>query len=216
MLNFDQIGYRTMGDLAVHLVWYERGEELRDLATAVTRQYTTLNPLLSTEPRARSDSYSFAQMQYPAVWWLEHYGTPFYHSTYDLVDYIDVSFAADIARSALALVLTLDKATVDVHPVPETVPAAVHLYQNYPNPFNPVTQIPFTIAESREYGGRSTEVRLVVCDLLGREVAVLVNEKKPPGSYEVKFDASGLATGVYLYRLSAGNFIQTCKMLVAK
>jgi hypothetical protein len=57
---------------------------------------------------------------------------------------------------------------------------------------------------------------LVVYDVLGQETEVLLNELRAPGSYEVKFDASGLATGVYFYRLTAGSFVQTLKMLVVK
>jgi hypothetical protein len=59
-------------------------------------------------------------------------------------------------------------------------------------------------------------VKLTVYDLLGHEVAVLVNEQKAPGSYEAKFDAAGLASGVYLYRLQAGNFVQTRKLLLLR
>jgi len=56
----------------------------------------------------------------------------------------------------------------------------------------------------------------VVFDLLGREVAVLVNERKAPGSYEATFDANGLASGVYVYRLTAGSFVQSRKMVLVK
>ena len=103
---------------------------------------------------------------------------------------------------------------------PRQVPGSFILEQNYPNPFNPSTDIGFVIAD---FG----LVRLVVYDLLGREVAVLVNEMKAPGRYSVTFDArlrsenfggqaSGLASGVYLYRLTAGSFVQTRKMLVVR
>jgi hypothetical protein len=95
-------------------------------------------------------------------------------------------------------------------------PLTFKLDQNYPNPFNPATLIRYTIAGSRENGVGSTEVRLVVYDILGREVAVLVNEKKAAGSYSVKFDASGLASGVYFYRLQAGNFAETKKLLLIR
>ena len=61
-----------------------------------------------------------------------------------------------------------------------------------------------------------SDVKLSVFDLLGREVAVLVNERKGPGSYEVKFDGSGLASGVYFYRLQAGDFVQSKKLLLLK
>ncbi len=93
---------------------------------------------------------------------------------------------------------------------------SANLEQNYPNPYNPSTTIRFTIAGSREYGVGSRETKLVVYDILGREVAVLVNEKKAPGSYEVRFDAAGLSSGVYFYRLQAGGFVQTKKFVVLR
>jgi len=89
------------------------------------------------------------------------------------------------------------------------VPNEFSVSQNYPNPFNPETNIKYQIADSRM-------VQLTVYDLLGREVAVLVNEQKAPGTYDVRFDGSGLSSGVYLYRLSAGTFVETRKMVLVK
>ncbi|HEX7573854.1 MAG TPA: T9SS type A sorting domain-containing protein [Bacteroidota bacterium] len=89
------------------------------------------------------------------------------------------------------------------------LPTIFTLEQNYPNPFNPTTVISFQQPVV-------SKARLVVYDLLGREVAVLVNERKMPGRYELKLDASGLASGVYLYRLTVGSFVQTRKMIVLK
>ena len=83
------------------------------------------------------------------------------------------------------------------------------LSQNYPNPFNPSTSIKYQIPETGI-------VSLKVFDVLGNEVADLVNENKPTGSYEVSFDASNLPTGVYFYTLSAGKFVSTKKMLLIK
>jgi len=83
------------------------------------------------------------------------------------------------------------------------------LYQNYPNPFNPSTTIKYELP-------KSSMVRLSVYDILGREVSVLVNERKSAGSYEVKFDAAGLSSGVYIYRLQAGDFVQAKKFVVLK
>jgi len=85
------------------------------------------------------------------------------------------------------------------------VPVAFRLEQNYPNPFNPGTLIRYAIPGSMEYGGGNREVRLVVYDVLGREVAVLANDSETPGEHEVFFDGSGLASGVYVYRLEAGS-----------
>jgi hypothetical protein len=91
----------------------------------------------------------------------------------------------------------------------QTDPRTFGLDQNYPNPFNPVSTIGFSIPESRF-------VTLKVYDILGREVAVLMNEKKPPGRYEVEFDGSGLSSGIYFYRLTAGQYVETRKMILMK
>ena len=90
------------------------------------------------------------------------------------------------------------------------------LGQDYPNPFNPTTLIRYSILGTGSEGAEARFVRLAVHDLLGREVAVLVNEQQAPGSYEVRFDAGRLASGVYLYRLSAGSIVQINKMVFAK
>ena len=100
-----------------------------------------------------------------------------------------------------------------------------NLSQNYPNPFNPTTTIHFVIpnevrnlkdTRSTEYYSVLQNVTLKVYDVLGREVATLVNEQKPAGNYEVKFDASQLSSGIYFYRLEAGSFAQTRKMILMK
>lgn len=96
---------------------------------------------------------------------------------------------------------------VSAVPVREDAPTTFQLDQNYPNPFNPLTVVRYQLPVV-------SWVKLVVYDLLGREVAVLVNERKGPGSYEVEFGAAGLASGAYLCRLSAGTFVQTRKMLL--
>jgi hypothetical protein len=89
------------------------------------------------------------------------------------------------------------------------LPIALSLGQNYPNPFNPSTTIKFELP-------KSSVVKLSILDALGREVSVLVNEKRDAGVHEVKFDAVGLASGVYFYRMQAGSFVKSRKMLVIK
>ncbi|RPI63081.1 MAG: T9SS C-terminal target domain-containing protein [Ignavibacteriales bacterium] len=84
-----------------------------------------------------------------------------------------------------------------------------YLFQNYPNPFNPSTKISW----QSPVAGHQT---LKVYDVLGNEVANLVNEYKPAGSYEVNFNASSLSSGIYFYRLNAGSFVQTKKMILIK
>jgi hypothetical protein len=87
------------------------------------------------------------------------------------------------------------------------------LYQNYPNPFNPVTSIKYVV-------GSLQNVTLKVYDILGHEVATLVNEEKQPGTYEVEFNTSSIkhlpSSGIYFYQLKAGNYIETKKMVMLK
>jgi hypothetical protein len=89
------------------------------------------------------------------------------------------------------------------------MPDRFSLSQNYPNPFNPSTRIAFSIA-------KTTRVELRVLDVLGRNVALLVDGEKQPGSYEVEWRAGSLPSGVYLYRLQAGEFVETKRMLLLK
>ena len=89
------------------------------------------------------------------------------------------------------------------------VPEKFELSQNYPNPFNPSTKIKYQIATSNS-------VSLKIYDVLGNKVATLVNEVQPSGNYEVTFDASSLSSGTYFYKLQAGNFVETKKMILLR
>jgi len=104
----------------------------------------------------------------------------------------------------------------DVRQTAEQVPSRFDLLQNYPNPFNPSTRIRFSIPSKNGRGGEWEKVVLEVYDVLGREVRTLVNEDLPPGSYEVTWDATGMPSGVYLYKLTAGSFTQTRKMILMR
>ena len=83
------------------------------------------------------------------------------------------------------------------------------LYQNYPNPFNPSTTINYQISTAGI-------VSLKVYDILGREVAVLVNEEKPAGSYKVEFNAGNLSSGIYFYKLRTNNYTKIMKLVLIK
>lgn len=96
----------------------------------------------------------------------------------------------------------------DIHDE-EIIPATFKIEQNYPNPFNPSTVIRFSVPEN-------SNVSLKIYDTLGKEIITLLNEDKDAGWYDVHFDASGLASGVYLYRITAGSFISTKKMTLIK
>jgi hypothetical protein len=89
------------------------------------------------------------------------------------------------------------------------IPEEFSLIQNYPNPFNPATVISYHLPVL-------SDVKLAIYDLLGREVAVLVNEKMDAGVHEVRFEASALPSGMFFYRLNAGDFVQTKRLVFLK
>jgi hypothetical protein len=99
--------------------------------------------------------------------------------------------------------------TVTSAPTESGLPQTYSLYQNYPNPFNPTTAISYQLSAV-------SNVSLKIFDILGREVATLVNHEMKPGSYEATWDAAGIASGVYLYRLQAGEFTETKKLLLIR
>ena len=95
--------------------------------------------------------------------------------------------------------------------IPETpaIPKSIQLFQNYPNPFNPSTIIKYELIVN-------SMVKLTVYDLSGRKIKELVNQQQGPGLHSVNFDASDLASGIYLYRLKTGSFEQSRKMLLLR
>lgn len=100
-------------------------------------------------------------------------------------------------------------APVGIHNNNGEIPSSYVLSQNYPNPFNPSTQISFGLP-------KASSVKITVYDMLGKEVATLVNEYKAAGNYTVDFDASSLSSGAYIYKLSADDFTETKKMILSK
>jgi hypothetical protein len=130
------------------------------------------------------------------------------------------SFGAE-STGSIASMLSLITKVMDYFSIPVSVeekeltgiPVNFELSQNYPNPFNPSTNIKYSIA------GKGL-VSIKVYDVLGNEIATLVNEQKAPGYYEVQFDTKsarvGLSSGVYFYRLITDDFVTTKKMILLK
>jgi hypothetical protein len=113
---------------------------------------------------------------------------------------------------------------IGIKPISSEVPKDFSLSQNYPNPFNPSTNIKFEISNISPpftghplgQGGQGGLTTLKIFDLLGREVANIVNEQLKPGSYEVTWEASNYSSGIYFYKLVAGDFVETKKMMLVK
>jgi hypothetical protein len=99
--------------------------------------------------------------------------------------------------------------TTDIEDINLTIPEVFELYQNYPNPFNPTTNIEYSIPEA-------SFVQLKAYDILGNEVATLVNEKQSAGTYRADFNGEGLSSGLYIAQLTAANYTQTIKMVLLR
>jgi hypothetical protein len=104
---------------------------------------------------------------------------------------------------------TPELTAVSVNRPSKDIPDNFELHQNYPNPFNPSTNIAYSLP-------KSTHVKMSVYNMLGKRVGTLVNRNQKAGQYLVNFDASNLASGVYLYRLETAGFAQTNKMILIK
>jgi len=99
--------------------------------------------------------------------------------------------------------------TTSVREVAGQLPSSFSLAQNYPNPFNPGTVIEFALPQP-------SDITLVIYNLRGEEVRRLIEGQKPAGNYQVTWDASNVASGIYFYRLQSGDFVQTRKMVLLK
>jgi len=156
--------------------------------------------------------------RYPSISPSNHIsaGNYFVHIIY-LQDSIPGSFVQgqemSLARMMYAKI-NLGNIFVGVNKFKTEVPQKFHLSQNYPNPFNPTTNIRFDLPPSPQ--GEGLGVRVIIYDILGREIQTLVNEQLSPGTYEVEFDGTNYSSGVYYYSLIAGEFTQTKRMVLIK
>ncbi len=150
--------------------------------------------------RSTNNGLTWVTTPTPGVTNLTHFD--FYHS-----GMIVYGYAVSSNGSVIKLIDTLNILTGVTGN--NQIPQSYSLGQNYPNPFNPSTSISFSVP-------KAGFVKLSVFDALGREVEVLTGENKQPGNYEVTWDASGFNSGVYFYRLSAGEFSTTKKMILIK
>jgi hypothetical protein len=103
---------------------------------------------------------------------------------------------------------------VGIQNISTEIPSVFTLEQNYPNPFNPTTKIKFALPPA--VNGRDRSVKFVIYDILGHEVATLVNEQLKPGTYEVDFNGSNYSSGIYYYTLQTQQFNQSKRMVLIK
>lgn len=200
-------------------------------AFVAARDSLALPLITNTPPFAYgtySDHASFWEQGYDAILLIEHappwnsssqyIANPYYHTSSDTIETLNYSLLKRVTQTLIGTLVSLVAAPAATGVDDAPVPSIASLEQNFPNPFNPETRIRFTVAASREEGARSSSprTRLVVYDLLGREVAVLVDGTRPPGTYEVAFDGTAVPSGTYICRFSAGGFTETRRMILLK
>lgn len=173
--------------------------EQRKVLTAQVFTAVGLKDASNVIPSWNDFNSVLASRKYDGLNWVQH--------TFSDETHISV-FPAALSHG-LKSIYSNERSTPVKSTRPAQIPEIVALYQNHPNPFNPMTTIRYEIP-------RSGVVSLKVYDVLGREVKTLVNEVKRIGRYEVRFDASGLASGVYFYRLQADSYTSVKKMLVLR
>lgn len=139
-------------------------------------------------------------------WVIQNYAPS---QTLNAVYFLDKDTGYCVGRYGTILKTTNGGVPIGIVPISHEIPDNYQLFQNYPNPFNPNTKIKFDIT-------KHSNVRILIYDLLGREVATLVNEKLNPGSYKVEWDAANYPSGVYYYTLTTGDFRETKKMVLIK
>ncbi|NWG27526.1 MAG: T9SS type A sorting domain-containing protein [Ignavibacteriaceae bacterium] len=116
---------------------------------------------------------------------------------------------SDSVNFTTASIIEAELAPASAEQINNVIPKNFQLDQNYPNPFNPSTKIRYSIPEA-------SFASIKVYDMLGKELAILVNEEQSAGNYEVDFNAAGLSSGIYFYQLQAGNFVEMRKMILLR
>jgi len=129
-----------------------------------------------------------------------------------------VGYLDSLAGAVINGIVYGDTSMTGVKKISSSVPEKFSLYQNYPNPFNPITKIKFDLPKSNLTlsEAKGLNVQLKVYDILGREVATLVNEQLKPGTYEVEWVASNHPSGVYFYTLTTADYTITKRMVLVK
>ncbi len=186
--------------------WLEKNNGLNNLNFS---SYVSLviNPKNTDEIYLAADSVLYQSMNGGEKWNMME-PTPPYQLIYTIA--IDTTSGDRILiGGSLPGIYALDLRTSVEEPHNQQLPSNIELFQNYPNPFNPTTSIKYQISKTEN-------VVLKIYDVLGKEIATLVNEEKSAGDYQVEFNANGLSSGIYFYQLTAGSFVSAKKMVVLK
>jgi hypothetical protein len=235
VINLDMIGYDSNNDMKmeIHTRDVKESNQIASKISKLNSFYGIgLSPSIVNPGSTSSDHASFWNFNYSAVLLIESFAdfNPYYHKQTDTIDKMNKTFFTKNTQLALASLCDYAQIATSVQVL--EVPTSFQLFQNYPNPFNPTTTISYVIpSETRNLKDFSPDpsndgrgrndivwVTLKIYDVLGREVATLVDEFKQPGIYNFEWRIENLeiTSGAYFYTLRAGNFVQTKKMVIIK
>ena len=209
MINNDMIANSVYApeQSEVSINYYSGYENLKDYTKFITQTYSKVTPVTGSLDQY-SDSQPFSYQNYPAVYFEEYAFSPYYHGSSDRISNCNIPYCTEIIKASCATLLAFQETTTAIEKE-GNIPTGFVLNQNYPNPFNPVTTISYSIPQAQH-------VSIKVFDMLGREVATLVNEEKSAGTYHVQFNGGNLSSGTYLYRLIAGIHNESKKFILLK
>ena len=171
------------------------------------------NPLLGLNnsivyAKVGSDYKSYSISNAAGLYRIDSLASSNYTLTADRIGYSPLSRTVQLStysKDSIDITFNL----LEIRQNGKEVPKVYILNNNYPNPFNPVTKISFGILQA-------SITRLVIYDILGREIATLINEKLEAGSYNIEWNAANCSSGIYFYRLESADFSQTKKMVLIK
>ena len=222
VVNIDMAGWdgNDDGKMDIHTTNIANSIALANLVYNIVSVYNLdLDPVIYNPGTHASDHASFWNRDFGAILLIEAYWggdfNPYYHTSGDRISQFNLPYYYEIAKLAVGSISTLVNVNTPVSVKDEilNIPLSFSI-QNYPNPFNPSTKIKFTIPQDAR---RETQgVKLVVYDILGSEVALLVNDEKPAGVYEVEWNATGLPGGVYIVTLNSSATMVNTKMILLK
>lgn len=208
-LNFDVIG-ANVDNNKVRVSYSRDSLNVADLISSLMSRYTDLLPQVYES--TLSDQYSFEQYGFPSIGIYQVGIPPNWHRPTDLISTLDFEYLSKIIKvSTASLAILAEAVTTDTRDEEciGFLPKRYRLYQNYPNPFNATTTIKYLLP-------KSSIVTLKIFNLAGQEIQTLVNEYLNAGEHEIKWTAKELPSGIYFYRLQAGNFSEIKKIILQK
>jgi uncharacterized delta-60 repeat protein len=219
--DFSTISYTPSGNLRWAIAYNGNGND-EDQATFL-KMDSLENIYVLGRSRGAGTNYDFALVKYNSEGAL--LGSARYNGPGNGADYpsrmaLDNNGRVYITGAVTGMGTNLDIATlrysqpIGIELVTSKIPKEFKIYQNYPNPFNPTTKIKFDIPAVSEL--RTSNISLIIYNVLGKEISILVNEPLTPGTYEVNWNASDVPSGIYFYKLTAPDFTESKKMILIK